>query len=140
MFWSKYVYLDFGPSLMFTLVPSGRFAPAPGEEDLTTSLPVFFPFFGFGLVTFPSAQCAAFSADFAWPCVLPFSLGTTHSTAGGGGGGGGVGFAVNVAVTAVFAFSVIVQGAVPEHPPPDQPEKLEPEAAVAARVTLVPNV
>jgi hypothetical protein len=41
------------PSFRLTLVPSGRNAPAAGEEDLTTSGPSFLPF---GLLTFPNLQ------------------------------------------------------------------------------------
>jgi hypothetical protein len=47
---------------------------------------------------------------------------------------------VNVAVTAVAAFSVTVQVPVPEQPPPLQPVKVEPAAGVAVRVTAVPTV
>jgi hypothetical protein len=36
------------------------------------------------------------------------------------------------------ALIVTVQVLVPEHPPPDQPAKVDPAAAVAVRVTLVP--
>ena len=43
------------------------------------------------------------------------------------------------AVTDVAAFIVTVQVPVPEHPPPDQPEKVEPLAADAARATDVPD-
>jgi hypothetical protein len=35
-------------------------------------------------------------------------------------------------------LSVFTQVPVPEQPPPDQPAKLEPGAALAVRVTLVP--
>jgi hypothetical protein len=44
----------------------------------------------------------------------------------------------NVAVTVVAAFSVTVQVPVPEQPPPLQPEKVEPAAGVAVKVTAVP--
>ena len=40
----------------------------------------------------------------------------------------------------VLLFRVIVQGSVPEHPPPDQPVKVDPAPAEAVRVTLVPVV
>ncbi len=43
-----------------------------------------------------------------------------------------------VAVIDVSAVMVIVQVLVPVHPPPDQPEKIEPVSAVAVRVTDVP--
>src|SRR3989344_6482240 len=46
----------------------------------------------------------------------------------------------NVAVTLVSAFSVSVQVPVPEHPPPLQPAKVEPEVGVAVRVETVPGV
>jgi hypothetical protein len=47
---------------------------------------------------------------------------------------------VNVAMTEVAALSVMVQAAVPEHPPPLQPENVEPVAGVAVKVTMVPVV
>ena len=40
----------------------------------------------------------------------------------------------------VSLFRVIVQGPVPEHPPPDQPVTVDPASAEAVRVTLVPIV
>src|SRR6267142_1878364 len=43
-----------------------------------------------------------------------------------------------VAVTEVAALRVTVQVPVPEQPPPLQPEKVEPAAGVAVRVTAVP--
>src|SRR5438132_6829110 len=43
-----------------------------------------------------------------------------------------------VAVTVVAAESVTVQAPVPEQPPPLQPVKVEPAAAVAVSVTVVP--
>lgn len=45
---------------------------------------------------------------------------------------------VNVAVTVVAAFTVTVHGAVPVHPPPLQPVKVEPVAGVAVSVTDAP--
>ncbi|HSR97549.1 MAG TPA: hypothetical protein VLM79_10885, partial [Kofleriaceae bacterium] len=42
---------------------------------------------------------------------------------------------VNVAVTAVAAVIVVVQGAIPVQPPPDQPVKVEPGDAAAVSVT-----
>ncbi len=45
---------------------------------------------------------------------------------------------MNVAVTVTGEFPVTVQTAVPEHAPL-QPSNLEPEAAVAVRVTSVPG-
>jgi len=50
------------------------------------------------------------------------------------------GCAVNVAVTLVAAVMVTVHVPVPEHPPPDHPVNVEPEAAVAVNMTLVPEV
>jgi len=47
---------------------------------------------------------------------------------------------VNVAVTEAAAFIVTVQVPVPAQPPPLQPEKVEPLAGVAVRVTTVPVV
>jgi len=44
----------------------------------------------------------------------------------------------NVAVTVVPAFRVTVQVPVPEQPPPLQPEKVEPAAGVAVKITVVP--
>ena len=43
-----------------------------------------------------------------------------------------------VAVTEVLAVRVTVQVAVPLHPPPLQPLKVEPVAGVAVSVTVVP--
>ena len=40
----------------------------------------------------------------------------------------------------MLLFKVIVQGPVPEHPPPDQPVKVDPASAEAVSVTLVPIV
>jgi hypothetical protein len=45
---------------------------------------------------------------------------------------------MNVALTVVAALMVMVQTPVPEHPPPDQPEKKEPAAGNALSVTVVP--
>ena len=50
------------------------------------------------------------------------------------------GINVKVAVTVWAAFIVTAQLPVPEQPPPAQPAKLEPVAAVALNVTLVPEV
>src|SRR5207245_3427385 len=47
---------------------------------------------------------------------------------------------LKVAVTVVGAETVPVQAPVPEHPPPLQPLKVEPAAAVAVSVTAVPLV
>src|SRR5207253_1191692 len=47
---------------------------------------------------------------------------------------------VKVAVTVVAAESVTAHDPVPEHPPPLQPVKMEPAAAVAVSVTVVPLV
>src|SRR5439155_368880 len=47
---------------------------------------------------------------------------------------------LKVAVTVVAAESVTVHAPVPEHPPPSQPVKVEPAAAVAVSVTAVPLV
>ena len=46
--------------------------------------------------------------------------------------------ALNVAVMLWALFMVTVHDPVPEHPPPDQPEKVESDTEVAARVTEVP--
>src|SRR5436853_1122399 len=43
-----------------------------------------------------------------------------------------------VAVTVCAAFTVTVQVAVPEQPPPLQPEKVEPATGAAVKVTEVP--
>jgi hypothetical protein len=45
---------------------------------------------------------------------------------------------LNVAVTVVSPLSVTLHAAVPLQPPPFHPENVEPEAAAAVRVTLVP--
>ena len=46
----------------------------------------------------------------------------------------------NVAVTAMFPVIVRVQEPVPVHPPPLQPEKVDPVWGVAVRVREVPDV
>ena len=48
------------------------------------------------------------------------------------------GMTAKVAVTFWSLLIVTVQVAVPLHPPPDQPLKLEPDAAAAVSVTTVP--
>ena len=45
---------------------------------------------------------------------------------------------MNVAVTEVLLDKVTVHVLVPEHPPPDQPAKVDPVLAVAVSVTAVP--
>jgi hypothetical protein len=45
---------------------------------------------------------------------------------------------LKVAVTLVDEFPATVQDAVPPQPPPDHPLKLDPEEAVAVRVTAFP--
>jgi hypothetical protein len=47
---------------------------------------------------------------------------------------------VKVAVTDVAAVIVTVHVPVPEHPPPDQPEKVDPLVAEAVRVIDVPEL
>ena len=49
-------------------------------------------------------------------------------------------WSVKVAVTLRAWVMDTVQVPVPEHPPPDQPVNVDPEEAVAVRVTLVPSV
>ncbi len=49
------------------------------------------------------------------------------------------GSALKVAVTVLFWSTVTVQVPVPEHPPPDQPVKIDPEDAEAVSVTTVPE-
>lgn len=51
-----------------------------------------------------------------------------------------VGKTANAAVTVLSESIVTAQDPVPEHPPPDHPLKVEPDAAVAVRVTVVPVV
>jgi len=53
------------------------------------------------------------------------------------GAGGAV---LKLAVTVIFAFIVTVHSPVPLHPPPDQPSKSDPGAAVAERDTAVPGL
>src|SRR5262245_41771613 len=48
--------------------------------------------------------------------------------------------AVKVAVTDVAVLTVTVHVPVPEQPPPLQPANVEPDAAVAVKVTVVPFV
>ena len=45
----------------------------------------------------------------------------------------------NAAVTVVLAFIVTAHAPVPAHPPPDQPLKVEPPAAAAAKLTVEPD-
>ncbi len=45
---------------------------------------------------------------------------------------------LKLAVIVIFAFIVAVHSPVPLHPPPDQPPKIDPGAAVAERDTTVP--
>jgi hypothetical protein len=47
-------------------------------------------------------------------------------------------FWTKLAVTVVSALSVRVQPSMPEHPPPDQPAKVEPLAGAALKATCVP--
>jgi len=47
---------------------------------------------------------------------------------------------LKVAVTLFAAFMVTVHVPVPEHPPPDHPAKVEPDAAVAVNMTLAPSL
>lgn len=54
------------------------------------------------------------------------------------GGGGGGALAVNVAVTERLALIVTVHEPVPLQPPPDQPAKLDPDAAFAVSVAFEP--
>ena len=46
---------------------------------------------------------------------------------------------IKVAVTDIAVVIVTVQVPVPEHPPPDQPEKIDPLVAAAANVTDFPD-
>jgi hypothetical protein len=46
---------------------------------------------------------------------------------------------IKVTVTDFAAVIVAVQVPVPEHPPPDQPEKTDPLVAEAAKVTDFPD-
>jgi hypothetical protein len=52
--------------------------------------------------------------------------------------GAGAAVVLNVAATVVSAFNVTVHVAAPLQPPPLHAEKVEPEAAAAVRMTLVP--
>jgi hypothetical protein len=47
---------------------------------------------------------------------------------------------LKVAVTVVLEFKVTVHVPVPEHPPLDQPAKIEPLLAEAVKVMLVPEL
>jgi hypothetical protein len=53
--------------------------------------------------------------------------------------GAGALVVLNVAVTVVSAFNVTVHAAAPLQPPPLHAENVEPEAATAVRMTLVPD-
>jgi hypothetical protein len=46
---------------------------------------------------------------------------------------------MNVAVTVLSALIVVWHEPVPEQPPPDQPAKVDPDAALALSVTCVPS-
>ena len=48
--------------------------------------------------------------------------------------------ALKLAVTWVSAAMVMAQGAVPLHPPPDQPAKVEEASGVGVRVTVAPSL
>ena len=48
--------------------------------------------------------------------------------------------ALNIAVTDCTALTLTVHAPVPAQPPPLQPVNVEPEAGVAVRVTMVPEV
>ena len=54
-------------------------------------------------------------------------------------GGSVTTIAVKIAVTVVLAVKVTGQVPVLEHPPPDQPEKVEPESGVVVKVIVVPE-
>ena len=116
--------------MTLTLAPCLRCLPAFGFWEMTRP---FFTFFEKACLTLPREQWCDLSDRFAAFSVLSFSLGTTHAL------GGGDGFLPNVAVTETASFMVTVQVPVPEQPPPDQPVKFELLAAVAVRVTEVPN-
>ena len=73
-------------------------------------------------VTFPAVQCALRSRAFALASVIPTTLGTTHFGR------------AKVAVTERPAVIDTVQVPMPEHAP-DQPAKVELEAACAESVT-----
>ena len=47
---------------------------------------------------------------------------------------------LKLAVIVAFAFNVTVHSPVPLHPPPDQPSKVDPTAAVAERDTTLPGL
>jgi hypothetical protein len=76
---------------------------------------------------FPAEQKCALSARLAADRVLPLTFGTTHF------------LNVNLAVTDVGAFTVILQRGLPLQAP-DQPAKVDPLAAFAFRVTDVPHL
>jgi hypothetical protein len=46
---------------------------------------------------------------------------------------------VNVATIFTAAFTVTLQSPVPEHPPPDQPAKVDPASAVGVKTNTVPG-
>ena len=52
----------------------------------------------------------------------------------------GAGAVLKLAVIVIFVFIVTVHSPVPLHPPPDQPLKIDPEAAVAERDTMAPGL
>jgi hypothetical protein len=71
--------------------------------------------------------------------VLPMGIFPKETEAGEREIVGGMPTQSNVAVISTGAFMVTVQVPVPEHPPPDQPAKTEPENGWAVRVTSVPS-
>src|SRR6266511_1974950 len=120
---------------MFTFEPARSLLPGAGFCEMTTP---FFTLAEKAFVTFPTEQCARLIAVLAAASFLPFTFGTTHFFCDGGGGGGGEELAWKVAVAAWLALMVSVHVPVPEQSPL-QPAKLEPEAAVAVRMTEVPS-
>lgn len=86
----------------------------------------FFTFLEKACPTLPTEQKCALTALFAALRLLPSTFGTTHF------------LAVNLALTDSGAFTVTLQVLFLPLQAPDQPEKVDPLAAFAVKVTDVP--
>ena len=108
--------------MSFTFDPLRR---VPRFGFCAMTLPFFLRLENF-LVIFPTRQWALTIRARAFASFRPTTRGTTH-----------FGTRAKDAVTERSAVIDTVQVPVPEHPP-DQPVKVEPEAAAAERVTVAP--
>jgi hypothetical protein len=118
------------------LVPRGRFAPAPGLVEVTTSFPSLWCLRAFGCFTFPIAQCAARNSRSAFASESPFSFGTTHRMLPPPFGGAPND--TNVALTASVSERVTAHAPDPVHAPPHA-DSLWSAEGVAVSATSVPG-